>query len=122
MFLYSKNTANSEEYQVQFQVGTDSVLYIRWKKFQRIFSGRATSVSRTFLEESLENVFYSTFKLDNDDEEKVDRRKVSEIYTHKISSSIAYSSYSLDGSGISKEPSINDITQLLRLLISPSPL
>ena len=54
------------------------------------------------MEESLENVFYSTFKLDNDDEEKVDRRKVSEKYTHKISSSIAYSSYSLDGSGISK--------------------
>ena len=107
---------------MQFQIGTDSVLYIRWKKFQRIFSGRATSVSRTFLEESLENVFYSTFKLDNDDEEKVDRRKVSEKYTHKISSSIAYSSYSLDGSGISKEPSINDITQLLRFLISPSPL
>ena len=82
---YSKFWCNlvlhiSEEY--QFQVGTDTVLYIRWKKFQRIFSGRATSVSRTFLEESLENVFYSTFKLDNDDEEKVDRREKSAKNIH----------------------------------------
>ena len=105
---------------MKFQAGTDSVLYIRWKKFQRIFSGRATSVSRTFLEESLENVFYSTFKLDNDDEEKVDRREKSAKNIH-LSSSIAYSSYSLDGSGKSKEPSINDITQLLTFFISPSP-
>ena len=91
---------------------------------KNIFRQSNTSVSRTFLEESLENVFYSTFKLDNDDEEKVDRREKSakNIHTHRISSSIAYSCYSLDGSGISKEPSINDVTQLSRFFISPSPL
>ena len=49
---------------------------------KNIFRQSNTSVSRTFLEESLENVFYSTFKLDNDDEEKVDRREKSAKNIH----------------------------------------